>query len=424
MNYPAQPGSPEWTTAIAEQLHADRRFASALATWDGGFALRSDDGSSAAFRVYQGTVIDSGRRIGGDTAFTLTVPQGSWARMIAAERNTFMDEAMVGAFRVDGSGYDYLRLTKALSYVVDAARAVAGTAPAAPPAPSTSVPAPAARWSAQAHYLFIDGSLSYVEVSEPADPPLGTVVLLHTAGQSGVQYRRALPRLNELGYRAIVPDYPGHGRSEPASAGPVTDLGVYADWVEQVIAQLVADDERLVVAGCSIGGKITIDLATRLGARLDGAIAMAASADAGRGKRAALIRELEDIAAPSRTDRTQLGTRAVVGKAVEPELRELIATMHRREDPVISNSDLLGWTSHDLTERLGSIECPLLLVGGRDDLWLDIEAMKRTAARVTGARTVVLDGIGHYPPQEMADFADVLHSWIGELAGDCQVVPS
>ena len=104
--------------------------------------------------------------------------------------------------------------------------------------------------------------------------------------------------------------------------------------------------------------------------------------------------------------------RAVVGAAVSSELRELIATMHRREDPVISASDLLGWTSHDVTGRLADIECPLVLVGGSDDLWLDLDAMRETAASVKRSTTVVLDGIGHYPPQEMTDFADVLHGWI------------
>lgn len=413
----AEIGTLDWTREIADRLDDDSRFGSALSTWDGAFAIRTDDGATSQLRVYHGSVIDSGARVGGDLAFTLTIPRQAWQRMLAADDNTFMNEAMLGSFRVEGSGYEYLRLAKPLSYVVDAARTVAGVAAPAPVPPGTSVPAPVDHWRGEAHYLFVDGSLSYVEIGQPEGTPRATVLLLHTAGQSGVQYRRVVPGLTALGYRTVVPDYPGHGRSEPCAAGPLTDLGDLAGWVEKVIGTLDLADAPLVIAGCSIGGKITIDLATRLGDRIAGAVAMAASADPGLGNRKALLRELEDVAAPSRAERTTLGTRAVVGRSVSPELRELIATMHRREDPVVSNSDLLGWTSHDVTARLAEIACPLLLVGGADDLWLDLDAMRRTAQQVSSAQTLVLDGIGHYPPQEMPDFAERLDSWIGGWLG-------
>lgn len=405
-------GTPGWAARVADSLNTDERFAASLATWDGAVRLRDENGSSVAFRIYKGSMIDSGSRVGGDIAFTLTIPSQSWERMLAADSNTFMNEAMSGAFTVDGSGYEYLRLAKPLSFIVDAARALTGR-PRDETSTSTKVAPPVDSWAGKAHYLQIDGSLAYVETGAPTVADLGTtVVLLHTAGQSGVQYRRVVPRLNQLGYRTIVPDYPGHGRSEPAVDGPITDLGEYAEWVLRVLDRLPVESADLVVAGCSIGGKIAIDLATRMDGRLAGAVAMAASAGPGIGNRRALLRDLEDVATPSRAERTQLGTRAVVGAAVSSELRELIATMHRREDPVISASDLLGWTSHDVTGRLADIECPLVLVGGSDDLWLDLDAMRETAASVKRSTTVVLDGIGHYPPQEMTDFADVLHGWI------------
>ncbi|WP_228389365.1 alpha/beta fold hydrolase [Cumulibacter manganitolerans] len=411
-------GTSRWAREIADALTADPRFAAATQTWEGVLAVRGErTAPGVAFQIHKGSVRAVDDRIDGDETFAFVVPPAVWERLLAAGENRYMHEAMGGAFSVVGSGYEYLRMTKPLAYLVDAARQVAGVAEPAPHAPPTSVPPPAPRWSVQGSYLFLNGSLGYAEIGEPAGPARATVLLLHTAGQSGVQYRRVVPRLTALGYRTITPDYPGHGRSEPAAAGPVTDLGDFAAWLVQVIDALDPADAPLVVAGCSIGGKLTLDLATRLGSRLAGAVAMAASADAGRANRKALLRELEDVAAPSRTDRTHLGTRAVVGDAVPAEVRELIATMHRREDPVISNSDLLGWTSHDLTGRLADIRCPVLLVGGADDLWLDLEAMRRSADAIPNGRSVVLEGIGHYPPQELPDFADRLHAWIEPWLG-------
>ncbi|TQM09447.1 alpha/beta fold hydrolase [Pseudonocardia kunmingensis] len=264
----------------------------------------------------------------------------------------------------------------------------------------------------EAAYAGIGGCTAFVEQTGTGTP----VLCLHTAGQSGVQWRHVAGPLARRGYRVVVPDLPGHGRSEPAPAGPVTDLGDYAAWCVALIDRLGL--ERPFVVGCSIGGKIALDLAARLGDRLAGVVAMAADAwTGGRPSVSGLRRELSDVAAPSRTDRTHLGTLAVVGSAVPPPRAELIATMHRREDPAVSTSDLIGWATHDLRDALPRIACPTHLVVGADDLWLDPDAVRWAADRIPGARATVLDGVGHYPMEEITDFAAVLDGWLRELAG-------
>ncbi|QHC02357.1 alpha/beta fold hydrolase [Epidermidibacterium keratini] len=318
---------------------------------------------------------------------------------------------MRGGFQAEGDDYEYVRLAKVLDRAVRAAQHAAGLQPT----PSAQPLVPLGRplrdgWQTVGRYLQIDRSLSYIEDHRPDQGETGTIIALHTAGQSGVQYRRAAPELARLGYRVLIPDFPGHGRSEPAVTGPVTDLGYYAQWCVDVLDRLEVD--QVYIVGCSIGGKIALDLAHRLGHRSLGAIAMAASAGPGHSSRKALLRELSDVGAPSRSDRTYLGTHAVVGRSVAAPVRELIALMHRREDPHVSTSDLLGWNSHDLRPVLGEITCPVRLVGGTDDLWLDLDEVRRTAEALPHADVSVLDGIGHYPHQELADFADRVHDWI------------
>ena len=264
-----------------------------------------------------------------------------------------------------------------------------------------------------AHYLPVGGRIGFVQDVVPDKPNGLTLLLVHTAGQSGVQWRSTLRPLAAMGYRAIVPDLPGHGHSEPSAEGAVRDLRVYADWLLEVVSALGA--ARPVAVGCSIGGKIAQDLAARHGARFSGAVSLCAESGPGRVKLHALERELEDSAAASRTDRTHLGTRAVIGRNVDTEKAELIARMHCREDPVVSNSDLIGWGTHDVRPLLTGIPCPVTLVAGEDDLWVDAAAVEQSARLVPHGRYVLLEGYGHYPMEEMDDFAKVLDGWISDM---------
>ncbi|MDQ0380492.1 alpha/beta fold hydrolase [Amycolatopsis thermophila] len=264
-----------------------------------------------------------------------------------------------------------------------------------------------------AHHLTLDGRIGFVQDAAPREPNGTTVVLVHTAGQSGVQWRHALRPLTDLGYRLIVPDLPGHGHSEPPAAGAIRDLRDYADWLVRLLDVLAVP--RPVVVGCSIGGKIAQDLAARHGARFAAAVSMCAESGPGRAQLHALERELEDSAAASRADRTHLGTRAVVGRRVDRDRAELIARMHCREDPLVSTSDLIGWGTHDVRPLLAGIPCPVTFVAGEDDLWVDPRSVADSARRVPNGRFVLLPGYGHYPMEEMDDFAKVLDAWLAEM---------
>ncbi|GAB3570900.1 alpha/beta fold hydrolase [Amycolatopsis endophytica] len=257
-----------------------------------------------------------------------------------------------------------------------------------------------------ARYLEIDGRVAYVETYGSGTP----VLCVHSAGQSGVQWRDTVGGLAERGWQAVVVDLPGHGRSELPAAGPVTDLGVYARWCVDVVHALELRRPRVV--GCSIGGKIALDVAARLGAEASGLVAMAADArNRGQNERA-LRRSLADAVSPSRSDRTYLGTIAACGSAVPMARRRLIAEMHRREDPQVSLSDLIGWARHDLRDRLSAITCPARLVIGADDFWLADSTAEATAAAIPDCALTVLEGIGHYPMEEIPGFAAVLDAWL------------
>jgi pimeloyl-ACP methyl ester carboxylesterase len=260
----------------------------------------------------------------------------------------------------------------------------------------------------RAHRLDVDGCSAFVE-----DAGEGPVLLcVHTAGQTGVQWAPLLTALPAAGMRVLVPDLPGHGRTDPAPGGPVEDLTYYRDWLLRVLDALGV--EEFAVVGCSIGGKIALDLAAVAGGRVRGTVAMAADARNPLLSVGALRRGMEASTSPSVPDRTYLGTLASCGASVDRARAEHVATMHRREDPVVSNADLVGWSTHDLRDRLPDITGPVRWVIGEDDFWLDPASARAGAALVPKCTFEVLDGIGHYPMEEIADFPDLLLGWLRE----------
>jgi pimeloyl-ACP methyl ester carboxylesterase/ketosteroid isomerase-like protein len=261
----------------------------------------------------------------------------------------------------------------------------------------------------RAEYLPVDGSTGFVEIAGDAQP----LLCIHTAGQSGYQWREVLLELSAQGYQVIVPDLPGHGRSDHAVDGPVTDLSVYSTWLGKVLAALGV--QRPWIVGCSIGGKIALELAADCSVAPRGVVAMAADAYNDPSATRGYIRALEDAASPSRADRTYYGTLASVGGAVPAERAAVIAAMHRREDPLVSTSDLIAWCTHDLRPRLQDIACPVRLVIGEDDFWINTADLAPTAAAIPDCTYDRLAGVGHYPMDEIPGFPAVLSGWLDAM---------
>jgi pimeloyl-ACP methyl ester carboxylesterase len=261
-------------------------------------------------------------------------------------------------------------------------------------------------------YHEIAGATAAVEWAGDGIP----LLCIHSAGQSAYQWRPVLEALPAHGYRVIAPDLPGHGRSDLLPAGPIRRLSDYREWLVSLLDEL--DVRRTLVVGCSIGGKLALDLAADVPDRISAVVAMAADARNSLLSVRTLELSLEDAASPSRSDRTYYGTLACVGASVEPKRAAVIAARHRREDPLVSTADLIAWAEHDLRGELDRIRCPVHLVAGEDDFWVDVRDAKWAAGVIPNCTFEVLPGIGHYPMEELEDFAERLTGWLSEIAID------
>ncbi|WUI02535.1 hypothetical protein OHR68_12250 [Spirillospora sp. NBC_00431] len=113
--------SVRWGGRLRERLAADARFAAATRSFDGTIAFAAE-GRQAHFRIYRGEVIDVARKSLDGATFTVEGTDLAWAGLLTAASNDFIRRTSDGLFRVQGSGYQYLRMIKAVMIMLDHAR--------------------------------------------------------------------------------------------------------------------------------------------------------------------------------------------------------------------------------------------------------------------------------------------------------------
>lgn len=230
------------------------------------------------------------------------------------------------------------------------------------------------------------------------------LVCLHTAGADGRQFRHLL---NDAAitahYRVIAFDMPWHGKSLPPAGWQdeeytLTTRG-YVDLVRELCRALGV--ERPVILGCSIGGKIVLELARLHASEF----------------RALIGLESADYQAPWYDDTGWLHRPDVHGGEIVGALMSgLIAPqspeesrwdtlwMYMQAGPGVFKGDLFFYRADgDFRDRVASIDtrqCPLYLLTGEYDFSCTPADTERTAAQIKGARVTVMKEIGHFPMSE------------------------
>ena len=240
----------------------------------------------------------------------------------------------------------------------------------------------------------------YVEEAGQGIP----LVCLHTAGADNRQWRHLLNDAEiTRHFRVLAFDMPWHGKSLPPAGWQdeeyrLTTQG-YIDLILAFIRALRL--ERPVVLGCSIGGKIVLELA-----RLHAATF-----------RALIGLESADYQAPWYDDTGWLHRPDVHGGEVAGAMMSgLIAPqspsetrwdtlwMYMMGGPGVFKGDLFFYRADgDFRDRVSQIDtakCPLYLLTGEYDFSCTPEDTERTAAKIKGARVTVMREIGHFPMSE------------------------
>ncbi len=229
------------------------------------------------------------------------------------------------------------------------------------------------------------------------------LVCLHTAGADGRQYR-ALLNDGEITdrFRVIAFDMPWHGKSSPPAGYERREYRLTtALYVETILA--VCDGlglERPVVMGCSIGGRIVLELAAAHPDRFRALIGLQ-SADFQRPWYDTDWLHRPDVHGGEISAAMISGLIAPGGP---PADRHETLWHYLQSGPGIFKGDLYFYRVdgdlRQVVERIDTARCPLYLLTGEYDFSCEPEDTLRTAARIPGAKATIMERLGHFPMSE------------------------
>jgi pimeloyl-ACP methyl ester carboxylesterase len=401
---------------LADLVNADERLVHRGRFLTTTFLLEAGD-DAWLIRVLEGRIerVERGPFLMRAWSFAIRAPAESWRRfwepVPAPGYHDLFAMSRNGHARIEG---DLLPLMTHLRYVQDVL-AVLRRRDAVPPTRDVSVgPAADQAHGGAAAAATIEPIVGrYARVTFAGRPhriyfeeagqgiPL---VCLHTAGADGRQYRHLL---NDSAitqhYRVIAFDMPWHGKSLPPAGWQreeyrLTTRG-YTDLILTMCRALSL--ERPVVLGCSIGGKIVLDLALEHPDEFGALIGV----------------ESADYQPPWYDDTTWLHRPDVHGGEIAGAMMSgLIAPQSPEETrwdtlwgymqggPGVFKGDLYFYrVDGDMRERVARIDtkrCPLYLLTGEYDFSCQPDDTLRTAAKIPGARVTIMKEIGHFPMSE------------------------
>ena len=229
------------------------------------------------------------------------------------------------------------------------------------------------------------------------------LVCLHTAGADSRQFRHLLcDEAVTQNFRVLAFDLPWHGKSYPPGGWERRE---YKLTTERYLASILAfcealELERPVVMGCSIGGRIVLQLAHAHGDKF----------------RALIGLEAADFQAPwYDTDWLHRADvhggevcAALVSGLIAPQspdaYRHETLWQYMQAGPGIFKGDLYFYrVDADLRGRLGGIDtgrCPLYLLTGEYDSSCSPEDTLRTAQVIAGSKVTIMRELGHFPMSE------------------------
>lgn len=229
------------------------------------------------------------------------------------------------------------------------------------------------------------------------------LLCLHTAGSDARQFR-ALMNDSAITshYRVIAFDMPWHGKSSPPVGWEREEYQLTTETYTEMIMSFARalELDQPVVMGCSIGGRIVLNLALEFADEIGALIGLQCGAYVPRYYESSWLNRPDvhggEVCA------------AIVSGLIAPQSPE----DHRWETlwhymqggPGVFTGDLHFYqVEGDIRDRVGAIDtakCPLFMLTGEYDYSCAPADTQAAADLIDGAEVVIMEGLAHFPMSE------------------------
>lgn len=204
---------------------------------------------------------------------------------------------------------------------------------------------------------------------------------------------------------SLAPNLPGHLEGTACS-----DVGRYSEWLRGWLwAQDIRSD--MILVGFTLGSCIALQYALDYPEEVKGLVLMTVAMRPKMRGPDALNMRLEAVKSPE-AYQTWLEYQRHAMMFVDPDLRERLMECHEKVGPISQHDDLVVIDKFDVTDRIGDLKAPLVLIRGLDDPGAPPEYELEIHQAVPGSKYLKLSGAGHFP---MAEKPEEVNRAIEEL---------
>lgn len=186
---------------------------------------------------------------------------------------------------------------------------------------------------------------------------------------------------------------------------------------DSVLAQA---PERFAVAGHSMGGRVALEIVRRAPERVSALALLNSGVHPRRPNEAEQRQALIDLAYAEGMEALAarwLPPMLAPARAVDAAFVERLTSMVRRSTPHAFERQVRALLNRpDAAAVLGTIRCPTLVLGGRQDGWSPADQQDAIAAGIPGAVLTLLDDCGHMSPVEQPEAVGAaLRGWLQSI---------
>ncbi len=227
-------------------------------------------------------------------------------------------------------------------------------------------------------FVSVDGQQVHYSQAGDAEP---AVVFVHGAGGSGRVWHAQLSALGEQCH-AVALDLPGHGRSE---GNPLTSIKEQAGFVARFLDILGLD--KIVLAGHSMGGAISLELALSFPSRLQGLVLLSTGAR--------LRVNPQILQALERGEFPFADAADLFASSANPALVDLTWQEMRAAAVSAFLADFQACDRFNRVNEIGSIQMPVQIIAADQDVMTPLKYSHFLHQGIAGSRLAVLKEAGH-----------------------------